>query len=52
MWYCAFCGRNHTKFKKRYNFPYYKKGISRIDRKDGLCKKGIVFIELVKLLFD
>lgn len=48
FWYCAFCGRYHSNLKKRYRFPYYKKGIRRIDNKDNVCSRGLLFIDLLR----
>lgn len=51
VWYCAFCGRYHTRAIKAYRFPYtrQKSGVMRTDKKDCLCKKGLLFVELLRL---
>ena len=48
FWYCAFCGRYHSKLKKRYQFPYSNKGMRRIDHKDNVCSRGLLFIDLLR----
>lgn len=52
FWYCVFCGRHHTALVKKYQFPYSQVGIKRTDRKDNICNKGLLFIELLKLSLD
>ncbi len=42
--YCVFCGRYHI-FRKRMQFPFKPLGMRRNDGKDGICSKGIIFVE-------
>lgn len=47
VWYCAFCGKYHTKLSKRYDLSGWRKRSN--DRgKDSVCGKGLLFIRLLK----
>lgn len=47
FWYCAFCGKYHTRLTKRYDFSGWRMKGKTMGR-DNLCDKGLLFIVILK----
>lgn len=47
MWYCAYCGRYHTRLTPAYGFDGWKRS-GKIKARDSLCIKGLFYTVLLK----
>jgi hypothetical protein len=47
MWYCAYCGRYHTRLTPAYGFDGWKRS-GKIKARDSLCMKGLFYTVLLK----
>ena len=47
MWYCAFCGRYHTRLTPAYGFDGWKRP-GKTKARDNLCMKGLFYTVLLK----
>ena len=46
MWYCAFCGRYHTRLTPAYGFDGWKRP-GKTKARDKLCMKGLFYTVLM-----
>ena len=47
MWYCAYCGKYHTRLTPAYGFDGWKRS-GKTKARDSLCMKGLFYTVLLK----